>query len=78
MQAAARALFEHTISTVKFEAGSVNRKVKVEILAERFYRLFLYIAFTLTGLWILRQSDFLHQFLLGSESNPQYFKNYPF
>lgn len=28
-------------------------------------------------MWILNRSDFSHKYLFGTESNPQYFKNYP-
>jgi hypothetical protein len=47
------------------------------MMAERMYRLFLYLAFTILGFWISKQGNFLHKYLLGSESNPQYFTNYP-
>jgi TLC domain len=47
------------------------------MMAERMYRFILYLSFTLLGLWILKQGNFLHRYLLGSEHNPQYFNNYP-
>jgi very-long-chain ceramide synthase len=77
IQAASRSHFERALPVSKFPKGSKERRVKVQMMAERMYRLFLYLAFTLLGLWILKQGNFLHRYLLGSESNPQYFTNYP-
>ena len=77
IQAAARSFFDIVVSPSKFVIGSQNRKIKVEILGERTYRLILYITWSAIGLWILNRSDFSHKYLFGSESDPQYFKNYP-
>jgi len=47
------------------------------MMAERMFRFFLYLSFTLLGLWIMKQGTFLHRYILGQENNPQYFQNYP-
>ena len=46
-------------------------------MAERTFRFFIYLAVTLLGLWIMKQSNYLHKYLLGSEYDPQYFTNFP-
>lgn len=77
IQAAARGFYDRQLPETKFPAGSKARRVKVEIMAERTFRLFIYIAVTLLGLWIMKQSTFLHKYLLGDTYDPQYFSNYP-
>ncbi len=54
IQAASRSHFERALPVSKFPKGSKERRVKVQMMAERMYRLFLYLAFTLLGLWILK------------------------
>lgn len=77
IEAVARSYFENNLGTRRFIIGSQERKTKVEILGERTYRLILYILWSVVGMWILNRSDFSHKYLFGTESNPQYFKNYP-
>jgi hypothetical protein len=77
LQAASRIYFERVLPENKFPKGSKERQVKVQMMAERMYRLFLYLAFSLIGFWIMKQGNFLHKYLLGSETNPQYFTGYP-
>jgi len=77
VQAITRIHFESVLSESKFPKGSPERANKVQMMAERIYRFFLYLGFTLFGLWILKQGNFLHRYLLGNTTNPQYFVNYP-
>lgn len=77
VQAVTRSHFESVLSELKFPKGSVERSNKAQMMAERIYRFFLYLGFTLFGLWILKQGNFLHRYLLGNSTNPQYFVNYP-
>ena len=77
VQAVTRSHFESVLSEHKFPKGSPERANKAKMMAERIYRFFLYLGFTLFGLWILKQGSFLHRYLLGNSTNPQYFVNYP-
>jgi hypothetical protein len=73
IQAAARGFYDRQLPESKFPKGSKSRRVKAEMMAERTFRLFIYIAVTLLGLWIMKQSTFLHKYLLGNDYDPQYF-----
>jgi hypothetical protein len=77
IQAAARSFYDRQLPELKFPKGSKSRRVKAEMMAERTFRLFIYIAVTIMGFWIIKQSTFLHKYLLGNDYNPQYFQNYP-
>jgi hypothetical protein len=65
IQAAARSYFERALPDIKFPKGSKERKNKAQMMAERMFRFFLYLSFTLLGLWIMKQGTFLHRYILG-------------
>jgi very-long-chain ceramide synthase len=77
IQAAARSHFERALPEIKFPKGSKDRLIKVNMMAERTYRFLLYLSFTILGLLIGNQGKFLHRYIFGNESDPQYFTNYP-
>lgn len=77
IQFTAKSFFQHALCVNKFPPNTAGRVIKAEMLAERSLRLFIYIAASLMGLWILKQSNFLSKYLMGTESDPQYFANYP-
>lgn len=54
IQAAAQSYFERALPEAKFPKGSKERKNKAFMMGERMYRFFLYVSFTLMGLWILK------------------------
>jgi hypothetical protein len=77
IEQAAEKLYERVVPTKKFPIGSKERRVKVNMMAERTFRLFVYSAFTGVGFWQMRQSGFLHTLLGGTTWEPKYYVNYP-
>jgi hypothetical protein len=61
--------FEKIVSKKKFPEGSKQRRVKTETLAERAYRLFIYLTFTVTGYLIMKEGPYLHSLLFGTVDN---------
>lgn len=72
-----RKLFYYIIPTKKFPMGSKIRQTKADMLSERVYKLLFE---SITSIWlfcIMKDSKFLHKFLLGDQEDPQYFKDFP-
>jgi hypothetical protein len=57
VQSIGRALFIRTLPDSKFPKGSKVREMKAAMMSERLFRLFVYTAFTLLGLLILKQGN---------------------
>jgi hypothetical protein len=64
-----KGFFEKIVSTKKFPEGSKQRRVKTATLAERIYRLFIYLTFTVMGYLIMKEGPYLHSLLFGSADN---------
>lgn len=77
MQALFLRVYNKILPLEKFPMGSEARKNKAEICAERVFRLFVYLASTICGYLILKESQYLHVYLTGDFSEPQYYNNYP-
>ncbi|CDW74039.1 asc1-like protein [Stylonychia lemnae] len=77
VQFVAKSLFLKVLPQKKFPIGSSTRDTKAQIIAERVFRFFVYCGTSLALFWNLKQSNFMHKGLMGSEENPQYFTNYP-
>ena len=69
VQAWFKGYFEKIVSKKKFPEGSKQRRVKTETLAERAYRLFIYLTFTVTGYLIMKEGPYLHSLLFGTVDN---------
>ena len=54
IQAVSRSYFERALPENKFPKGTKERRVKVQMMAERMYRLFLYLGFSLLGFLIMK------------------------
>eukprot|EP00347_Sterkiella_histriomuscorum_P000381 403376081 len=77
VQAVAKSLFMKALPVGKFPIGTKGRDLKAQVIAERVFRFFVYCSTTLALFWSCKQSNFLHKYLLGSETDPQFFINYP-
>lgn len=77
VEAVAKSLFMKALPPNKFPYGSKARVTKSEIISERVFRFFVYCSTTLAIFWSLKQSNYLHKGLLGSEEYPNFFQNYP-
>lgn len=61
----------------KFPKDSKLRSDKAEIMAERVYKMAIYVLTTVVMFYLMKVGGYLHYYLLGDQSNPQYMKNYP-
>lgn len=61
----------------KFPLGTKSRELKAEVISERVFRFFVYSSTTLALFWSVKQSNYLHKNLTGTEAHPHFFINYP-
>lgn len=47
------------------------------MISERMYKMFIYSCSSLGTLFVLRQGNFLHKYILGDQDSVKYFTNYP-